>query len=73
MSYHQDNHQDQTAMALAALTVCIVQTLDESNPAFRPTFDKHLEVMYYKFRDSGQNHLAVLETLSYVRDLLKKS
>jgi hypothetical protein len=35
MSYHPDNHQDQTAMALAALTVCIVQTLDESNSAFR--------------------------------------
>jgi hypothetical protein len=35
MFYHPDNHQDQTAMALAALTVCIVQTLDESNPAFR--------------------------------------
>jgi hypothetical protein len=37
MSYHPDNHQDQTAMAPAALTVCIVQTLDELNPAFRAT------------------------------------
>ena len=72
MSDHQESHLDQTAAALAALTVCIVQTLGESDSTFRSRFVTNLEALHYKARDNHLFQVPALEVLTLVRDLLKK-
>lgn len=72
MSDRQENHLDQTATALAALTACIVQTLGESDSTFRSSFEKNLQGMYSQVRDNHLFQIPALEVLTLVRDLLKK-
>jgi hypothetical protein len=64
------NDPNQTSLALAALTACIVRTLGEQDATFLPRFLKHTEDIYYEIRDSGVDHLPVLETLRNVQELL---
>jgi len=71
MSDRQENHLDQTGAALSALVACIVKTLGELNPTFQPAFEKNLEDIYYRLRDSNAG-LATLEMLTSVNDLIKK-
>jgi hypothetical protein len=72
MSDPQQNHPNPSGAGLAALIACIVQTLDESEPAFRSRFVKNLEDIYAQVRESPMFGIADLETLTLVRDLLKK-
>jgi hypothetical protein len=37
---------------MAALTACVVQTLNESDPTFQKRFLERLERAYYEFRDN---------------------
>ncbi len=54
----------------AALAVCIVRTLQKSDPDFEEQFLKNLDRAYYYFRDSDRETLHVLELLSWTRELL---
>ena len=63
---------DQTRLALAAVAACIVRTLDESIPGFRPTFERHLDEIYRQIRESGGDTLGALETLAQVRHFVKE-
>lgn len=67
------NHINPTEAAIAALTVCIVQTLGGSDPTFRSRFEGNLANMYSRVRDNGLFFEApALQTLNLVRDLLKQ-
>lgn len=72
MSDPQQNHPNPSGAGLAALIACIVQTLDESEPAFRNRFVKNLEGLYAQVRESPMFDIADLEMLTLTRDLLKK-
>jgi hypothetical protein len=56
---------------MAALTACIVQTLNESDPTFQKRFLKRLERAYDLIRDDAEGDVREeLELLAWVRELL---
>jgi hypothetical protein len=55
---------------IAALSACIVQTMNESDPTFQKRFLERLERAYYKLRDNG-GATQELELLSWVRELTR--
>lgn len=72
MSGPQQNPVDQTRLAIAALTACIAQTLNESDESFVQRFSENLDKMYRPIRDVELDHKDGLETLSWTMDLLNK-
>ena len=60
---------DQTKMAVAILTACIVQTLAGSDPPLKGRFLHHLGKSYQEARD----HLGTdcIETLAWTREILQ--
>jgi hypothetical protein len=65
------NPIDQTNLALAAVTACIVQALDEPQAGVRSRLEKNLEKMYYSLRDGPVDNSECLATLKWTADLLK--
>jgi hypothetical protein len=57
---------------VAALTACVVQTLNESDPSFQERFLKRLTEVYYHFRDNTEltNTTQELELFSWTREYL---
>ena len=64
------NDQDQTRLALASLTACVVQTLDGGLEAFAPRFVTNLEAAYASLKDAGMD-VKVLETLGWTREFFR--
>lgn len=63
-SYHQNR-------GVAVLATCLVQTLNEDDPAFRQRFLSHLERAYHEIRDHADgDNLRELELLKMTSDLL---
>lgn len=67
----QEEHPNQTRLALATLAACIAKTLGESDQSFVPRLEKHLEEAYYNFRDTTAVNAGVMETLKWTQELLK--
>ncbi|MGK2941005.1 MAG: hypothetical protein ACSLFJ_04925 [Immundisolibacter sp.] len=67
----QEEHPNQTRLALAALAACIAKTLGESDLSFVPRLEKHLEAAYYSFRDTTPVNIGVMETLNWTREILR--
>lgn len=61
---------------VAALTACVVQTLNESDPTFEKRFLDRLERVYYEFRDEPGAHdkdsdvIQELELFQWTREYL---
>lgn len=56
---------------VAALTACVVQTLNESDPSFQERFLKRMSELYYLFRDDTDGDVTQeLELLSWTREYL---
>lgn len=56
---------------MAALTACIVQTLNESDPTFETRFLDRLGRVYYEFRDNSEGDVVQeLELFSWTREYL---
>ena len=56
---------------VAALTACVVQTLNESDPTFRERFLENLGNVYYQFRDDTEGDvIQELELFSWTREYL---
>ena len=66
------NPIDQTRLALAALTACIVQALDEPEGGVRRAFEANLEKAYAHLREGAVDHIGAMETLGWTRDFLKE-
>jgi hypothetical protein len=66
-----DSPKNQTNLALAALTACIVQALDEQQAGVRSKFEASLEKAYYSLRDGKLADTECLETLRWTQDILK--
>ena len=59
----------------AALTACLVKTLNESDPTFQARFNEHLGTAYDKFQNQEGPYtqgagLTELELLSWVKEML---
>ena len=77
-----DPRDDQWSVktAAAALAVCIVRTIEESDPSFADRFKANVDRAYHHFRDndgkwtrrdgSPRDLQDVLETLSWTNELL---
>ena len=63
---------DQTRLAVAALTACIVQAIGEQDEGFRARFDRNLEKAYKDIRDMELSHIGALETLKWTSEFLQK-
>jgi hypothetical protein len=61
---------DQTGLALAALTACIVRTLHELDPGVRPAFERYLDNAYGDLRHNPKA-AGALETLAWTREFVK--
>ena len=56
---------------VAALAACVVQTLNESDPAFQERFLKNLGEVYSQFRDDTDGDvIQELELFSWTREYL---
>lgn len=56
---------------VAALTACVVQTLNESDPTFRERFLENLGKVYYEFRDDTDGDvIQELELFQWTREYL---
>lgn len=66
-----DTPINQTNLALAVLTACIVQALDESQAGVRSRFEENLGKAYHSLRDGGVAGTECLETLRWTQDILK--
>jgi hypothetical protein len=62
---------DQTRLALAALTACVVQTLRANGVIAQSDFDRYLERAYGVIRDKGGDNIGALEVLSWTREIEK--
>jgi hypothetical protein len=63
---------DQTRLALAALTACLVKTLSEQDESFQSRFTENLDRIYKDVRDSELPHIGAMETLGWTGEFLKK-
>lgn len=66
-----DSPINQTNLALATLTACIVQALDEQQAGVRSKFEANLEKAYYSLRDGELANAECLETLRWTQHVLK--
>ena len=62
-----------TKMGVTALTSCLVQTLNESDPTFQKRFVEKLDRSYARLKDSpaGGEPLDCLELLRWVAEALR--
>jgi hypothetical protein len=62
----------QIKTAVATLAVCMVRTLEKSDPDFEKQFLETLDRAYYHFRENAGDRevIQLLETLSWTRELL---
>jgi len=65
------NPIDQTQLAIAALTACIVQSIDGQDAGFRARFERNLDITYKEIRDMELSHIGALETLKWTTEFLK--
>ena len=63
---------DQTRLALAALTACLVKALGERDPALVAKFEANLERAYSNIREMEARHIGALEILHWTREFLKE-
>jgi hypothetical protein len=68
----KSNPIDQTRLALAALTACLVKTLSEQDESFQSRFTENLDRIYKEVRDSELSHIGAMETLGWTGEFLKK-
>jgi len=64
--------QDQSRLALAALTACIVQALHEPQGDLRTRFVQLLERAYHKMRDHAVDNSKAMETLHWTKQILRE-
>lgn len=56
---------------VAALTACLVHTIDKSDPTFKDRFLKNLTEVYYEFRDNTDGDVTQeLELFTWTREYL---
>jgi hypothetical protein len=63
---------DETKMAIAALTACLVKTIGQQDESFEARFKENLSRIYKEIRENGPSHNGVLEPLSWTADYLRK-
>jgi hypothetical protein len=68
----KSNSTDQTRLALAALTACLVDALGERDPSFKAKFEANLETTYNNIRELETRHIGALEILHWTREFLKE-
>jgi hypothetical protein len=68
----RSNPIDQTRLAMAALSACLVDALGESEPAFQARFKENLEHAYNNIRDMEGSNVAAMEILHWTREFLKE-
>ena len=69
----RSNPIDQTRLAMAALSACLVDALGESEPAFQARVEANLEHVYNIIRDmEGSSNVAAMEILHWTREFLKE-
>ena len=74
----RSNPIDQTRLAMAALSACLVDALGESEPAFQARVEANLEEanlehVYNIIRDmEGSSNVAAMEILHWTREFLKE-
>ena len=68
----KSNSTDQTRLALAALTACLVKALGEQDPALQAKFETNLEKAYNNIREMEAQHIGALEILHWTREFLKE-
>jgi hypothetical protein len=69
----RSNPIDQTRLAMAALSACLVDALGESEPAFQARVEANLEHVYNTIRDmEGPSNVAAMEILHWTREFLKE-
>lgn len=67
-----ENAIDQTRLTIAALASCFVKAMEEQQPGFRASFEKHLNEHYYEIRDNSKlSHVGAMETLKWTGEFLK--
>jgi len=68
----KSNPTDQTRLALAALTACLVKSLGERDPVLQERFEANLETAYNNIREMEARHIGALEILHWTREFLKE-
>lgn len=68
----KENPIDQTRLAIAALTACLVKALEEMQPGVQARFEDNVDNAYRSIRSATVAHVGAMETLTWVRDYLKK-
>jgi hypothetical protein len=72
LSVPSSNSTDQTRLALAALTACLVKSLGGQDPALQAKFEANLEKAYNNIREMEARHIGALEILHWTREFLKE-
>jgi hypothetical protein len=68
----RSNPIDQTRLALAAVTACLVDAIGENEPAFRARFEENLEHAYDNIREMEGANVGAMEILHWTREFLKE-
>jgi hypothetical protein len=68
--YTRTTDLNHTKKGTAALIACLVQTLNESDPAFQDRFLERLASSYNHLRDSELASIHELELLAHTREVL---
>ncbi len=68
----EPNPIDQTRLAIAALTACIVRALGQQDEAFQARFKENLSKVYDNIRDMELSHIGSMETLTWTKEFLQE-
>ena len=68
----RSNPIDQTRLAMAALSACLVDALGEGEPAFQVKVEANLEHAYNIIREMEGSNVAAMEILHWTREFLKE-
>ncbi len=68
----RSNPIDQTRLALAAVTACLVDAIGENETAFRARFEENLEHAYDNIREMEGANVGAMEILHWTREFLKE-
>ncbi len=66
------NPVDQTRLTLAAVTACLIRSLDEEDAGLQRRFRENIEKVYQSLRDDDVAHTGAMETLGWIKQFLKK-
>ena len=66
------NPIDQTRLALAALTACLVKTISEQDESFLEKFKHDLHNTYRDIKDMELSHIGTMEILTWTDEFLKR-